>query len=335
MGKPTIYQRLRQGLGKAFRETGQALDRVGIKGHSMAVTQRVIGDDPVLYQDHLSRHRQQMPLLRRGKPMVSPDVAFLAPCATLIGTVHVGAGSSVFYKSILRADNCDNAEAFNNDNSDSRVAIGDSSTTTTTTMSTLNKELVAVDEDGYSPEITSVRHPSEWDLDTERFQKTNSTATGGGIFIGEETNIQDGCIIDAKKDHTRIGNGVTVGHLVSIHSATIEDHCLIGMGSLLQEGVVVGTETLIAAGCNIPKNTKVGSGELWVGSPARKLRDLTPNERQRLHFQADQYVGVASALSDGMVLGGNLPESLEQYMSYGHDAEDEDYNDEDKAKAEA
>ena len=198
-----------------------------------------------------------------------------------------------------------------------------------------SNELVALDEDDYSQETTFMRHPFEWDLDTDRFQKTNSIATGGGIFIGEETNIQDGCIIDAKKDHTRIGNGVTVGHLVSIHSATIEDHCLIGMGSLLQEGVVVGTETLIAAGCNIPKNTRVGSGELWVGSPARKLRDLTPEERQRLHYQADQYVGVASALSAGMVLGGNLPESLSQYMSHGHDAEDEDYNDQDKAKADA
>jgi carbonic anhydrase/acetyltransferase-like protein (isoleucine patch superfamily) len=57
----------------------------------------------------------------------------------------------------------------------------------------------------------------------------------------EHTNIQDGCIIDSTKYHTKIGNGVTVGHLASIHSATIHDHCLIGMGSLIhvQEGVVV------------------------------------------------------------------------------------------------
>ena len=251
MGKPTVYQRLRQGLGRAFRETGQALDRAGIKGKQMAITSRVIGDDPVIYQDHLSRHRQQMPLLRRGKPVVSKDVAFLAPCATLIGTVHVGAGSSIFYKSILRADNCDNAEAFNanhDDEIDPNLAIEGGQTSASNENSgdtSALKELVTVDEDDEDDlEPSRKMHPSEWDLDEHRFQKTNSTATGGGIFIGEETNIQDGCIIDSSKDHTRIGNGVTVGHLVSIHSATVEDHCLIGMGALLQEAKYKRTKTL-------------------------------------------------------------------------------------------
>ena len=290
MGKLTIYQRLRQGLGRAFRETGQALDRAGMKGKQMAITSRVIGDDPVLYQDHLSRHRQQMPLLRRGKPVVSKDVAFLAPCATLIGTVHVGAGSSIFYKSILRADNCDNAEAFNAKDDEEVVAIeGGESNSINDSDTSETKELVAVDQDDDEEglQLSRKMHPSEWDLDEHRFQKTSSTATGGGIFIGEETNIQDGCIIDSAKDHTRIGNGVTVGHLASIHSATVEDHCLIGMGALLQEGVVVQEESFVAAGANVPKNTTIGSGELWVGSPARKIRDLTPAERERLHYQAE------------------------------------------------
>ena len=300
MGKPSIYQRLRQGLGRAFRETGQALDRVGIKGHQMAVTTRVLGDDPVIYQDHLSRHRQQMPLLRRGKPIVSPEVAFLAPCATLIGSVHIGAGSSVFYKSILRADNCDNAEAFRKNcntidggDTNHRIATGESDGDSTERPSQTSEEdssasdLAVLDEGhGESPSADR-RHPHEWDLDPQRSMRMNSTATGGGIFIGEDTNIQDGCIIDAVRDHTRIGNGVTVGHLASIHSATVRDHCLIGMGALLQEGVVVEEESFVAAGANIPKHTVVGSGELWVGSPARKIRDLTPDERKRLHYQAD------------------------------------------------
>ena len=286
MGKPTIYQTFRQVVGRAFRETGQALDRAGVKGHQMAVTTRVIGDDPVIYQDHLSRHRQQMPLLRRGKPVVSPDVAFLAPCATLIGTVHVGAGSSVFYKSILRADNCDNAEAFR----ENRAAIEAASASGRSPPAPAAASgVVQADDDdaGGEHRDTGQRHPGEWDLDPQRAARTNSTATGGGIFIGEDTNVQDGCIIDAARDHTRIGNGVTIGHLASIHSATVRDHCLIGMGSLLQEGVVVEEESFVAAGANVPRDTVVGPGELWVGNPARKLRDLTPEERERLHYQAD------------------------------------------------
>jgi superfamily II DNA or RNA helicase len=188
MGPPTIVQLFRQTLGRALRETGQALDRLGIKGRELAVTRHAIGDEPVIYEDHLSRHRHQMPLLKRGRPVISKDVAFLAPCSTLIGSVHVGAGSSIFYKAILRADNCENAESFNND--------------------------------GESFEI--------WELDPERKTRQRTQAIGGGIFIGENTNIQDGCIIDAVSGHTKIGNGVTVGHLASIHSATVHDHSLIG-----------------------------------------------------------------------------------------------------------
>jgi gamma-carbonic anhydrase len=264
MGRPAMWQHFRQTIGRALRETGQALDRLGIKGDALATTRKAIGDDPVIYQDFLSRHRQFMPLLRRGKPVVSNDVAFIAPCATLIGSVYVGPNSSIFYKSILRADNCDNAEAFNDnpyipssiDNGDDVAAIADA-----------------------------------WVLNPDRLEKhhrSTGAAIGGGIFIGENTNIQDGCIIDSAKGHTRIGNGVTVGHLASIHSATIEDHCLIGMGSLIPENVLIKEESFIAAGAKLSPNTVVESGELWVGQPARKLRDLSPEERQRLHYQANE-----------------------------------------------
>jgi carbonic anhydrase/acetyltransferase-like protein (isoleucine patch superfamily) len=257
MSRLTIVMRVRETLGRAFRETGQWLDRLGVQGHQMAITTRVLGDDPLKYEDILSRHRHQMPLLKRGRPIVSPDAAFLAPCSTLIGSVVIGPGSSVFYKAILRADNCENAN-FNNHN-----AADDA---------TLN--------------LPQQQEP--WELDADRFRREHTTSFGGGIFIGSNTNVQDGVIIDSSKDHTRIGNGVTIGHLAHIHSATVHDHCLIGMGALLSEGVVVHEESFIAAGAVLPRNTVVESGELWVGNPARKLRDLSPEERQRLHYQADQ-----------------------------------------------
>ena len=76
--------------------------------------------------------------------------------------------------------------------------------------------------------------------------------------------------------------------MASIHSATIGNNTLIGMGSLIQEGCEIGEECLIAAGAVIPKNTTVEAGELWVGHPARKLRDLSTEERQKLHYQASE-----------------------------------------------
>jgi carbonic anhydrase/acetyltransferase-like protein (isoleucine patch superfamily) len=61
-----------------------------------------------------------------------------------------------------------------------------------------------------------------------------------------------------------------------------------GMGALLQEGVVVNEESFVAAGAVVSKDTVIESGELWAGVPARKLRDLTPEERQKLHYQANE-----------------------------------------------
>lgn len=295
MGKPTIIQLLRQTLGRALRETGQALDRVAIKGRQLVISNRTVGDDPLIYQDFLSRHRHRMPLLRRGEPVVSKDVAFVAPCSTLIGSVYVGAGSSIFYKAILRADSCDHAEAFRR-----RNRLGG--------VNGHNND----DDHGEDEDEIRLRVEREWELDPSRFElknNRNSYSVGGGIFIGTGTNIQDGCIIDSTKGHTKIGNGVTVGHLASIHSATVEDHCLIGMGALLQEGVTVREESLIAAGANIPRNTVVGSGELWVGNPARKLRDLTLEERQRLHYQASQVCKLIGWLgrADTKLVNGNYP----------------------------
>lgn len=60
------------------------------------------------------------------------------------------------------------------------------------------------------------------------------------------------------------------------------------MGSLLQEGVVVKEESFVAAGAVVAKDTVIEAGELWAGSPAKKLRDLTPEERQKLHYQANE-----------------------------------------------
>ena len=249
MAPPTLWMRFRQTLGRAFRETGQALDRVGIRGQQHALTTRRLGDDPYIFDDHLSRHRHQFPLIWRGGPIVHEDAAYLAPCSTLIGSVRIGAGSSVWYGAILRADMCENGTSFRN------------------------------------PEDTSVFELDPARRETSRFTNRD---VGGGIFIGENSNVQDGCIITANVDHTDIGDGVTIGHLAQIHSATVKDFSLIGMGAILNEGVVVDSEAFIAAGAVVAPNTTVPSGELWVGHPARKLRDLSPQERQKLHYQSSE-----------------------------------------------
>jgi UDP-3-O-[3-hydroxymyristoyl] glucosamine N-acyltransferase len=82
------------------------------------------------------------------------------------------------------------------------------------------------------------------------------------------------------------------------------------MGSVVLEGAVIEPEAFVGAGAVIGPNQVVGSGELWVGNPARRLRDLTPEERRRLHKQSSDYVQVASSQKGVMLLGGNLSPSM-------------------------
>jgi carbonic anhydrase/acetyltransferase-like protein (isoleucine patch superfamily) len=142
-----------------------------------------------------------------------------------------------------------------------------------------------------------------WKLNEDRFVD-GSLAVGGAIYIGENSNVQDGCVITARQSHTVIGDGVTIGHLAQIHSATVNDHCLIGMGSIILEGSVIEEEAFVAAGAVVQPNTTVSSGELWVGNPARKLRDLTDKEREKLHYQASEVSGDDADLSAWRTLLG-------------------------------
>lgn len=281
MSPPTLWTRFRHAFGRALRETGQAIDRVGIRGEVHATTRRTVGDDPYKFNDHLSRHRNRMPLLRRGEPIVHDDVAYIAPCSSLIGSVKIGPGSSVWYGAVLRADRCNNGMGHHDPHWLERWK--------TMSKSARDKHNDMVDDTGH----------------------------GGGIFIGSGTNVQDGCVVTSVEDHTIVGDNVTVGHLAQIHSATVADNSLVGMGAVLCPGSKVESQSFVAAGAVVWRGVTVPKGELWVGNPARKLRDLTAEEREKLFYQADEYVKVAKNQSHVMELGGNMPDSLIEHTLLG------------------
>jgi carbonic anhydrase/acetyltransferase-like protein (isoleucine patch superfamily) len=79
------------------------------------------------------------------------------------------------------------------------------------------------------------------------------------------------------------------------------------MGAILCPGSHVERFSFVAAGAVVKDNTTVKSGELWVGNPARKIRDLSDKERQKLIYQADEYVKLSKTQMDVMELGGNVP----------------------------
>ena len=90
------------------------------------------------------------------------------------------------------------------------------------------------------------------------------------IYIGHHSNVQDLCMIHVTRDThpTRIGNFVSLGHGVIAHGCTIEDRCLIGMGARVMDAVVVGAESIIAAGAVVTAGTQIPPRSLAAGVPA-------------------------------------------------------------------
>ncbi len=116
------------------------------------------------------------------------------------------------------------------------------------------------------------------------------------ISIGARTNIQDGTVIHVTEagHGTVIGDDVTIGHRALLHDCRIESGAFIGMGACVMDGVVVETGAMVAAGALVTPGKRVPRGELWVGSPARCMRSLTPEEMRFFQVSADHYVQLAS-----------------------------------------
>jgi len=119
------------------------------------------------------------------------------------------------------------------------------------------------------------------------------------IRIGARTNIQDGSIVHVSHDGpsgkpvgyaTLIGDDVTIGHGAIVHACTIEDGCLIGMGATVLDGAVVKKNGFVGAGAVIPPGKTVGSGELWLGNPAKCVRRLSEQDIAQLYYSAQHYV---------------------------------------------
>lgn len=118
------------------------------------------------------------------------------------------------------------------------------------------------------------------------------------IHIGKNTNVQDLSMLhvnhkssdDPQGSPLVIGDNVTIGHTVILHGCTIEDTCLIGMGSIVMDKAIVQKHVLLAAGSLVPEGKVLESGHLYVGRPAKKVRALTQEEIAGLMASADHYV---------------------------------------------
>jgi gamma-carbonic anhydrase len=114
----------------------------------------------------------------------------------------------------------------------------------------------------------------------------------GGIFVGEQSNIQDLSVVHATggRSQTWIGSRVTVGHRVILHGCRVEGESLIGMGAILLDNCVVEAGCIVGAGALIPEGRRIPAGSLVLGSPGRVVRELREEDYERIRNGWRTYV---------------------------------------------
>lgn len=162
-------------------------------------------------------------------PQIHPT-AFVAPGTRLIGDVRIGAGASIWYNCVLRAD-------FNY------------------------------------------------------------------IAVGARSNIQDGSVIHCDADHgeahpgwpTIIGEDVLIGHMAMVHGVRLHNKSFVGLGAIVMDGCEIESGGMIAAGGMLTPGKIIKAGEMWGGRPAKKMRDLTPEQQVMNSLGCAHYVENAKA----------------------------------------
>ena len=120
------------------------------------------------------------------------------------------------------------------------------------------------------------------------------------ILVGHHTNVQDNAVLHLADDYgCVVGNYVTIGHSAIVHACTVGDEVLVGMGSTILDGAVIGERSLIGANALVTQGTRIPPGSLVLGSPAKVARPLTAEERSKLKSMAEKYVELASYYLEG------------------------------------
>jgi carbonic anhydrase/acetyltransferase-like protein (isoleucine patch superfamily) len=121
----------------------------------------------------------------------------------------------------------------------------------------------------------------------------NATLRGdiNEIVLGPKSNIQDNAVVHLADDFgCYVGELVTVGHGAIIHACTIKDEVLVGMGSCVLDGAVIGERSIIGANALVTGGTIIPPGSLVLGSPAKVVKSLDQKDQQQIKHWAEKYV---------------------------------------------
>lgn len=123
------------------------------------------------------------------------------------------------------------------------------------------------------------------------------------VRIGSRTNIQDGSILHVTRPTEEnpsgipliIGDEVIIGHQVSLHACHLKNRSMVGIGAIVLDRVVVEEQAMVGAGSLVTPGKQVLAGELWMGSPARRVRLLSPQELTHMAATTANYLLLAQS----------------------------------------
>ena len=164
--------------------------------------------------------------------------------------------------------------------------------------------------DGVAPQVAD----SAWVADSAQVMGHVTLAEGSSVWfgavirgdtetltVGAGSNVQDTAVLHA--DHgfpLVIGERVTVGHQVMLHGCTIGDESLIGIGAVVLNGAKIGKNCLVGAGALVTEGKEFPDGSMIIGSPAKAVRELTPEQIEGLRQSAQHYIDNARRFQRGL-----------------------------------
>ena len=122
------------------------------------------------------------------------------------------------------------------------------------------------------------------------------------LRIGKGSNVQDGAMLHSDPGFPMtLGDNVTVGHRVMLHGCTVGDGSLIGIGAVLLNGAKIGRHCLVGAGSLVTEGKEFPDGSMIIGSPAKVVRQLAPEQIEGMRRSAAHYVANAKRFKAGLV----------------------------------
>ena len=153
---------------------------------------------------------------------------------------------------------------------------------------TLGKDVYIAKGAAVLGDVTLGDHSSVWFNVTIR-------ADINRIVIGHHSNVQDNSVLHLADNYPCIlGDYVSVGHSAVVHACTVGNEVLVGIGSAILDGAVIGEQSIIGAHALGTARTQIPPGSLVLGSPAKVVRQLTAEERAGLRKLAEKYVKVSA-----------------------------------------